>query len=401
MPATYVETLTNPRDSLPNAYNGVNAREEDFISTFGKSWAALQDIMGISRPIPKAPGTRLVAYNTGIALESGAVGAGNVIPYSKATVTAALESDITIEKYAKATPIEDVSKYGAAVAIERTDEAFRTELRNRVLSAFYSFANTGAMTGVVTTWQMALAMAKGAVVDKYNKAGLALSDVVAFVNVLDLYEYLGAASISVQTAFGLSYVENFMGYRAVFLLSDPNVPRGRVIATAVENVVLYYVDPADSEFARLGLVYATDPDMPLIGFHAQGNYGTAVGEVFALMGMALWAEYIDGIAVVDVVASGSLGAITGVSSAAGAAAGDSVLTLPDHSVAGGKYYIKTANSTAPAAPTYGAIFDPTGYTEVEDGDTISTTNSYKYRLVEVNGFGQAIADANGTITAKT
>ena len=41
-------------------------------------------------------------------------------------------------------------------------------------------------------------------------------------------------------------------------------------------------------------------ETPLIGFHAQGNYGTAVGESFAVMGMALWAEYLDGIAVITV-----------------------------------------------------------------------------------------------------
>ena len=38
----------------------------------------------------------------------------------------------------------------------------------------------------------------------------------------------------------------------------------------------------------------------LIGFHAQGNYTTAVGEAFALMGMSLWAEYLDGIANITV-----------------------------------------------------------------------------------------------------
>ena len=69
-----------------------------------------------------------------------------------------------------------------------------------------------------------------------------------------------------------------------------------VIATPVENIDLYYVDPSDSEFARLGLNYTTQGETNLIGFHAQGNYSTAVGESYALMGMALWAEYLDGIA---------------------------------------------------------------------------------------------------------
>ena len=42
----------------------------------------------------------------------------------------------------------------------------------------------------------------------------------------------------------------------------------------------------------------------LIGFHANGNYSTAVGESYALMGMKLWAEYLDGIANITVNAQG-------------------------------------------------------------------------------------------------
>ena len=73
-----------------------------------------------------------------------------------------------------------------------------------------------------------------------------------------------------------------------------------VLATPVENIDLYYIDPGDSEFARLGLNYTTQGETNLIGFHAQGNYSTAVGESYALMGMALWAEYLDGIAKITV-----------------------------------------------------------------------------------------------------
>jgi uncharacterized protein YjdB len=89
-----------------------------------------------------------------------------------------------------------------------------------------------------------------------------------------------------------------MGYSTLFLLSAPNIPEGTVIATAVENIDLYYVNPANSDFAKLGLTYTTDGETNLIGFHANGNYSTAVGEVFALMGMKLWAEYLDAIAVI-------------------------------------------------------------------------------------------------------
>ena len=91
-----------------------------------------------------------------------------------------------------------------------------------------------------------------------------------------------------------------MGYKVIFLLSDGEIARGRVIATPVENIALYYVDPSDSDFAKAGLVYTTDGNTNLIGFHTQGNYNTAVSESFAIMGMTLFAEYLDAIAVIDV-----------------------------------------------------------------------------------------------------
>lgn len=300
MPATNVETLTNPRDSLPNVYTNVTAREVDFVTRFGDNWEALRNIMSIMRPIRKAPGTSLVSYTASVALEPGNVGPGEVIPYSKATIVQSSKADLTIEKYAKAVPIEDVNAYGAEIAVEKSDNAFITQLQNAVLTKFYTFLNTGSLVpgqGVtVTDWQDALAKAQGLVLNKFATMQKDVTAVVGFANILDAYDYLGAADITVQTRFGLTYIKDFLGYSTLFLLPANYIARGTVIATPVENIYLYYIDPGDSEFARLGLQYTTQGETNLIGFHAQGNYSTAVGESYALMGMALWAEYLDGIA---------------------------------------------------------------------------------------------------------
>ena len=307
MAATKTETFTNPRDSLPNVYNNVTAREIDFVTRFGDNWDALRNILGIMRPIRKTPGTTLKSYIATVALESGNVGAGNVIPYSKATITETLKEDVTIEKYAKAVPIEDVNTYGAEIAIEKSDDAFLTQLQNLVLGRFYTFltSDASALTANATTWQMALAKAQGLVLNKFatmqaDGTCKDVTEIVGFANILDAYDYLGAADVTIQTEFGLTYIKNFMGYKTLFLLPETQIPRNKVIATPVENIDLYYVDPADSEFAKLGLQYTTQGETNLIGFHAQGNYNTAVGESFALMGMTLWAEYLDGIANVTI-----------------------------------------------------------------------------------------------------
>lgn len=294
-----VESLTNPRENLPNVYTDVTAREVDFVTRFGQNWEALRDILGIMRPIKKTAGTQLVSYTASVTLAEGTVDAGEVIPYSKATVVETTKEDLTLQKYAKAVPIEDVDKYGAEIAVTKTDDAFLTELQNKVMDDFYTklTGDTYALTGAYSTFQMAVAMAVGKVRDKFKKMKKDITSVVVFVNTLDAYAYLGQANISIQNMFGIEYVQDFLGAKTMILSSE--IEQGKVIAIPSENMVLYYADPS-TEFSKLGLVYTVNGETPLIGFHAQGNYTTAVGESFALMGMALWFEYADGVAIVDI-----------------------------------------------------------------------------------------------------
>ena len=294
-PATFEEprantTLTTDID--------VAARELDFVSRFSRNWQSLREIIGIMRPIRKQNGTRLRAYTATVELENGAVPEGALIPYSKAEVSDALMADITVEKYATAVTIEDVAAYGADVAITKTDDAFLVQLQDTVMTRFYGFLDNGELTDTEATFQMAVSMAVGLCRDKFKKLHKNHDNIVAFVNTLDVSRYLGSAPISIQTRDGINYLKNFLGADTVIITSD--IDEGKVYATPAENIVLYYVDPADSEFRRLGLQYTVEGETNLIGFHAQGNYNTAVGETFALMGMVLWAEYLDGIAVVTI-----------------------------------------------------------------------------------------------------
>lgn len=278
----------------------VTAREIDFVTRFARNWEHLRDILGIMRPIRKQPGAVLKSKTANLVLADGAVGEGEEIPYSKANIVETPYEEMTVEKYAKAVSVEAIKEHGYDVAVGMTDEAFLFELQDNVTSRFYAYLNTGSLTDTETSWQRALAMAKGNVVNKFKQMHRTATKVVGFVNVLDLYDYLGDSNITVQSEFGFQYIKNFMGYDTVFLLSDSEIARGKVIATPVENISLYYIDPSDSDFARAGLVYTTDGNTNLIGFHTQGNYNTAVSESFALMGMTLFAEYLDAIAVMTV-----------------------------------------------------------------------------------------------------
>lgn len=275
------------------------AKEIDLAQRFTATWEALTEIMGIMRPIRKTPGTKLVASKASIVLQDGEVAEGDEVPLSQAKVEPVAFKDLTLKKYRKRVTAEAVEKFGAAVAVQKTDDALLNELQGVVLDEFYAFALTGTLTGSEATFQMAVSMSIGKVKDKFKKMHLNYGQVVVFANTLDVHRYLGATSITTQTSNGVEYLKNFLG--ADVLIASSEIPEGKVVAIPADNIVLYYIDPADSDFAALGLEYtAAAGETNLIGIHKEGVYGHASGDTHALMGMAMWAEYLDAIAVTDI-----------------------------------------------------------------------------------------------------
>ena len=272
-----------------------SVKEIDFVSRFNRNWDTLREILGIMNPVRKTPGTKLVASKATVELQDGNVAEGDEVPLSQATVEPVAFEDISLKKYRKAVTAEAVAKYGAAVAVQKTDDAFLVELQNEVLDDFYTFAQTGTLTGEASTFQMAVAMAATMVKDKFKKLRLDYTNIVAFVNTVDVGRYLGGAQITVQNRNGVEYIKDFLGVQTVIITSE--IPENTVLAIPADNIVLYYIDPADGDFRELGLEYYTgDGETNLIGIHKEGNYGRVMGETHALMGMKLFAEYIDAIA---------------------------------------------------------------------------------------------------------
>ena len=277
----------------------VNVKEIDFVTRFENTWQALREIMGIARPIRKTLGTQLVASKATIVLQSGTVAEGDEVPLSQASVEPVVFEDITIEKYRKRVTAESIAKFGASIASQKTDDAFLNELTGIVLDRFYSFAQTGTLVDEQTGFQMALSMAVTRVQDKFKKMHLNHDRVVAFVNTIDVGKYLGNANITLQTSNGVQYLKNFLGADTVIVSSE--IPEGKIIATPVDNIAMYYIDPADAGFEDIGLSYTTSKaPVSLIGVHKEGVYGRASGDTHAIMGIKLFAEYIDGIAVVTI-----------------------------------------------------------------------------------------------------
>lgn len=375
----------------------VTAREIDFVTRFERNWQHLRDILGIMRPIKKQPGAVLKSKYAEGTLQSGNVGEGEEIPYSKFTVKEKTYAEMTIEKYAKAVSIEAIKDHGYENAVQMTDDEFLFQLQTNVTGRFYDYLKTGTLTSTETTFQMALAMAKGRVENKFKQMHRNVTGVVGFVNILDVYEYLGAAEITIQNQFGFQYMKDFMGFNTIFLLSDSEIPRGQVIATPVENIVLYYVDPNESDFARAGLVYTVSGETNLIGFHTQGNYHTAVSEAFAVMGLTLFAEYIDAIAVITIDETPTLGTLT-VTSATGTATGDTKITVnPDKENANNVYKYKVGVSET--AVTYGQNLR--NWTTWDGKSDIKATTGQKITVVECDGTYKALNAGSTSVAAKS
>lgn len=375
-----------------------SAREVDFVSRFADNWDALRNIMGIMRPIRKAPGTKLVSYKASVdgGLKGGAVAEGDEIPFTKMKVEPVAYGDIDISKYAKSVTIESVAKYGADVAVEKTDEAFLVALQNKVLTDFYTFLGTGTLKVTEKTWQRALAMAKGKVLDKFAGLDKDVTEVVGFANIIDAYDYLGDKEITVQTMFGINYVENFMGYRTLFLLPEKYIASKKVIALPVENIDLYYVDPSDSDFAKLGLNYTVKGETNLIGVHVDGDYSRATGDMYAIMGMKLWAEYLDGIAVAT-VGEQTIGTLT-VNSAAGTGSGNTKITVtPAKANAGNVYKYKVG--AAAETVTYGQNVKT--WMAWDGTSDIAAESNQKITVVEASADYKALKSGSATVTAAT
>lgn len=369
----------------------VNPREIDFVTSFGNELSALTEVLEIAQPIRKPNGAQLVGKKATGTLESGEVAEGEEIPFSQFSVAPVSYEPISIRKYAKALTLETVIENGVETAVGMTDDEFKQQLIDVILADMYNALLAGALTSEETTWQMAVSMAIGRVKDKFKKMHKNATGVAVFANTLDVYSYLGGAQITVQNTFGMDYVENFLGADILFFSSE--IPQGRVVATPVNNMKVYYVDPGDSEFTQIGLPYTTDPQVPYIGFHTEGNYRRAQSEDYALMGIKIFFEYVDAVAVITVADSTELTKIT-VTPSAGTAEGTTKAAVSGNTGNNLKYKLGAAaipvvyGQNVRTWPNFAANAD------------IPATTGQTLTVVEYDDYYKAIGSGSAAVTVK-
>jgi hypothetical protein len=174
-----------------------------------------------------------------------------------------------------------------------TTDKMLSDVQKGIRNKFFAFMGTGTGTASGATFQAALANAWGQLQVLFEDDTI---DSVYFMNPLDVAEYLGTAQITMQTAFGMSYVENFMGLGTVFFNSS--VPKGKIYATAKQNLVVYYV-PVNGADLNEAFSFTADAT-GLIGIHEEPDYTNMTASDTVINGMALFAERVDGIVVATV-----------------------------------------------------------------------------------------------------
>lgn len=391
-----LQVFAAPDNMTGQAQIQVRAREIDFVTSFGKNLQALLDILGITRMIRKENGSALKTKEVKGTLQSGDVPEGNEIPLSQYTVEEKVFDTIKIDKYRKSVSIEAIAERGYDAAVQSTDEEFKSDLTNVVSDRFYAQLKAGSLVGHESTWQMAFAMAIGKVVNKFQEMKRTATGISVWVNTLDVYKYLGAADITLQTAFGFKYMKNFMGADTVFVTSQ--IPEGVVIATPINNIAAYYVDPGDSEFAKAGLQYTTDSATGFIGFHVQGTYERAISDMFAIMGLRLFCEYLDAIAYISVGGADTqtLGNLT-VTSMEGSEAGKTKLEVKEQLMSM-KNNWKYKDAAAETTVKYGD--DVKNWSKWDGEAEIASTAGHHITLVECDMNYKAVRSGDVTVTVK-
>lgn len=263
-------------------------REIDFTLMFTESLRKLTEALGVTRKVAKQAGTVLKTYKATGTLEEGKVAEGETIPLSKYTTEAVSYGEITLKKWRKATSAEAIIERGYDQAVGMTTDRMLKDVQKGIRKDFFTFLATGTGSATGAGLQAAMAQTWGKLQTLFEDDDI---QAVHFINPLDIADYLATATITTQTAFGMTYIEDFLGMGRVFMNSS--VPKGTIYSTAQDNLVLYYV-PVNGADLNEAFSFTSD-ETGYIGIHEEPDYTNMTASDTVVNGMTLFAERLDGV----------------------------------------------------------------------------------------------------------
>lgn len=265
-------------------------RDVDFTERFKVGIETLMKMLGVTRKIEKKAGEVLKVYKVTGTLEDGDVDEGEVIPLSKYKTTYTPIGEAKLKKWRKNTTAEAISEKGYGQAVNDTNDKMLSDIQKGIRANFVSFLGTGTGAASGVGLQATIAKIWGQMQVIWEDTAVQM---VHFINPLDIADYLANAKVTTQTAFGFSYIENFLGMGNVILAAD--IPQGKIYTTAVENIVLYYINVTGSDLAQA--FELTSDATGLVGIHTNPKYDNLTCDTVAASGVGLFAENLGGVVV--------------------------------------------------------------------------------------------------------
>lgn len=276
----------------------VRVREIDFVTMFEYNTKKLMEVLGVTRPIAKQAGAILKAYKAQGTLENGSVPEGDLIPLSKYETVPVNLGEIELKKWRKSTTVEAVTQKTYNQAVVATNQKMLEDVQKGIKQDFFTFLATGTGTAAGTDFQ-------GLLGNIWGNLAVLFEDYevipVHFINPLDIGAYLGSAQITMQTAFGMRYVEDFMGMGTV--ITSGLIPQGKIYSTAKRNIVAYYI-PVNGADINKAWTFTSD-STGLIGIHEHNDYDHMIVKNTVISGLMLFADRLDGIIVGSIGGSGN------------------------------------------------------------------------------------------------
>ena len=271
------------------------AMSVDVAEQFGQRFNSLTQLLGVQRLLPMANGTLLKTYTSSVTLDGTVVAPGDIIPLSKVVLEDGPSQELVWDKKRKAVPMEDIQKYGFEKAISMTDAKLINEVQKGIRTKLLAQLATGTGEATGVGLQATLAQNWAAVTAKFDEDDV---QAISFINPFDAADYLGQANISTQTAFGMTYVENFLNNRIVFMHGE--VPKGTVYTTADQNLIAAFALMSGGEIGK-AFDFVTD-DTGIIGVTHDIDKKRLTAETITAYGIVLFAERLDGVVIGTITA---------------------------------------------------------------------------------------------------
>ena len=261
---------------------------QDFVNRISENIATLQRILGIVDMVPMSAGTLIKIYRETVMLAEQ-VEEGEQILLSKVERKLAKTIELGLGKYLKETTAELIQQVGRERAINRTDELLIRAIRKKIKKDFFDVIAAGEGTAEAgSTLQKTIANVWGALQHKYEDMDVTP---IYFVSSDDVAQYLGDANVTVQTFFGFTYIENFLGIGGAFV--HPGLKKGQVAGTVRENLNGAYVPATGGDLADS--FDLTSDESGLVGMTHQIKTDNASINTLLFCSVVFFPELLDGV----------------------------------------------------------------------------------------------------------